>query len=170
MKGLSNKKSKILLVLILIVALLLVVMAVQSVKAFHIVICKNLEAIENAGLLVERTEIDNMSQEELETLMIQYGSCAAKGVQSINGISENVWLYKKFQLENFENFIFNEIYLPEPSIEQMKENCEIILDIQKNIKEAKTQIAEDGSLLSVLRTGKASAVCYFDEIEALCEE
>lgn len=170
MNRLSNNKSKVLLVLMLVVALLLVTMAVQSVKAFHIVLCESLDAVESAGFLVKKAEVETMSQAELENLMIQYGSYAINGIQSINGISENVWLYKKFELENFENFIFDKVYLPEPSMEQMKENCEKILDIQKNIKEAKVQVAEDGSLLSVLRMGKASAGCYFENIEAICKE
>lgn len=149
----------------------LLVMTYQSVKAFHVVLRENVDAIGSAGIiLMQDTDVDVMEQEIYEKAMIRYGSTVIDSVQAINGISENVWIYKKYKLQNFENFVIEKVLAPEQDIEQMKENHRIILQIQENIQKAEGNLWESDNGLNLLLRVKRSSEYYFAEIESICAE
>ena len=167
MDKLRNKRKNILIALCLVIILLLLLMAVHSVKACQIVLSQSVQAIDAAGIVLQTAESEDMNQEEYEKLLTQYATMAVNPVQAINGVSENLLLFKRYKLEHFENFILSGVALPNEDMEQMK----VIKQIQENAEKAEAAMSNmNNGWLTLLFGGKSSLAHYFEEIESICEK
>ncbi|MDO4396365.1 MAG: hypothetical protein Q4C51_06250, partial [Clostridia bacterium] len=120
-----------------------------------------------AGNVLLNAESEEMTQEEYENLITQYGIISVNPAQAINGISENLWIFNKYKLQHFENFILSGVAVPDEDMEQMK----VIKQIQDNIEKASDALwYQDNGWLSLFGSGKGSAIRYFAEIEKICKE
>ena len=165
--GMDKLKKNVICIVGFVVILLLLLMAVRSVKACQIVLRENAQAIEAAGNVLLNAESEEMTQEEYENLITQYGIMSVNPAQAINGISENLWIFNKYKLQHFENFILSGVAVPDEDMEQMK----VIKQIQDNIEKASDALwYPDNGWLSLFGSGKRSATRYFAEIEKICKE
>jgi hypothetical protein len=166
MNGIKKYKKEIAMVVCAVLIVLLLMTVFQSVKAFRVVLKQNMEQIGDAGDMLLRDVDAEMEQEEYDARMLYYWSSVVDSAQSINGINENLWFYKKYSLQKFEDFLFSQPFVGETDVEARKAQLEIISEIQEQIDSMEKAEAE----FSLLSGGKQSASYYFQEIEAICED